>query len=229
MKRVSAIVVAAALLLVAAVASAQSPPSPADSSATDSTAAKAPPADTTAAPAVVPAVTPAVTTPPAATPPPATPPPATTQSASGKRNDIYYGGTVGFNFWNDYMMISLEPMFAKKMKNPKMSLGGKLRYEYVHDSRYAVDYTMNNFGASVFSRYRVIPIVYAHAEYAWLSYDYPGNREGVSFLLLGGGYSKPMGKGVTGMFEVLWDVLNDPDSPYAAGEPMISVGVGVGF
>jgi len=141
---------------------------------------------------------------------------------------MYYGGTVGFSFWDNYFRISLEPLVGYKL-NPKLSVGGKVRYEYLNDSRGAVDYDSHNFGTSVFSRYRLVPQLYGHGELAVMSYDFIGGREAVPFLLLGGGYSQLMRPNVWLNFEVLWDVLNDKNSPYESGQPMVSVGVGVGF
>jgi hypothetical protein len=122
----------------------------------------------------------------------------------------------------------VEPLVGYKL-TPKFSVGGQLRYEFVNDKGYAEDYTSHNYGASVFSRYRVVPQLYGHAEFAYMSYDYPLGRESVPFLLLGGGYSQPVGKAAWVYVEVLFDVLNDSNSPYDRWEPFIGVGVGVGF
>ena len=202
--------VAAALLAFAGAAFAQTPPASPDSAA---------------APAAAP-VAPAPVTPEPVTPPPA-PAPAPTQKAAIE-NPVYYGGAVGFSFWNDYWRISLEPYAARKL-NPKLSVGGKVRYEYLNDSRGLVDYDSHNFGASVFSNFRVTQQFYGHGEFAYMSYDYPGGRELVPFLLLGGGISQMIRPNVWSTVEVLWDVINDKNSPYDSGEPQITVGVGVGF
>jgi hypothetical protein len=207
-RRVSICLAAAALLALAGIAFAQAPTPP----------------DTTAAPAVV---TPPPATPPSETPPP-TPAPAPAKTQDEKR-PIYFGGAVGFSFWSNYWRISLEPYAAIKMKNPKLSVGGRLRYEYLSDSRSAIDHTENNFGGGVFARYRVNQRFYGHAEYDYMSYDYPGGREAVPFLWLGGGVSQMIRPGVWSIFEVTWDVINDKNSPYESGQPQISVGVGVGF
>jgi len=170
------------------------------------------PADTIAAPAVTAAAAPAE-------------PPSTKPSLKER---MYYGGSIGFSFWDDYFRISLEPLVAFKVK-PKLSVGGKLRYEYLKDNRGAVDYDAHNYGASVFSRYRLLPVLYAHGELATMSYDFPTGRESIPFLLVGGGVSKMLRPNVWGYVEVLWDLLDDDNSPYDSGQPFVSVGVGVGF
>ena len=122
----------------------------------------------------------------------AAPPPAKPSPSKSGPSRVYYGGAIGFNFWNDYTQLSIEPLVAYKV-NPKLSVGGRVRYEYFNDKRSAVDFSSHNYGGSVFSRYRVVPMLYGHAEYAYMSYDFIDGREGVPFLYLGGGYSTPMG------------------------------------
>lgn len=149
---------------------------------------------------------------------------------------IYYGGGVGFNFWGDYFRIAVEPMVGYKV-TPKLSAGVKLMYEYIKYST-ASETTYNNFGGSVFSRYRVIPQFFLHAEFAYYSYKYStkvlnttidSEREWVPFLLLGAGYSQQIGPNIVAYAQALWDVIQDEKSPYNASEPWISVGISVGF
>ena len=80
--------------------------------------------------------------------------------------------------------------------------------------------------------------MYAHAEFAYWSYEnaiditnqgYETERVWVPFLLLGGGFSQMISPNVWAYAEVLFDVLNDTNSPYDEWDPFISIGVGVGF
>jgi hypothetical protein len=48
-------------------------------------------------------------------------------------------------------------------------------------------------------------------------------------LFVGGGYSKEISPRTWAYAEVLFDVLNDPYSPYDPGEPVVNIGVSVGF
>ena len=159
------------------------------------------------------------------------PPPPPKQSAPGP-SKVYYGGIVGLSF-GDYFRISFAPYVGYKV-TPKVSVGGKIGYEYIEDKRYDEKLISNNYGGSVFTRYHVVPKLYAHGEFAYLSYKYKisnleSEREWVPFLLLGGGLVQPTG-GRTSLFvEVLWDVLQDANSPYDSSTPFISIGVGVGF
>jgi len=172
---------------------------------------------------------------PAATPPPAAAAPvvATTTTSEPKpslRDRIYFGGSVIVSF-GDVTRIGVYPMIAYKF-TPKLSLGAEVGYEWLKYDNF--DQSGNNWGASIFSNYRIIPKIYAHAEYQMVNYEIftsptTSRRDWVPFLLVGGGLSSRMGPNTWGYIEVLFDVLDDENSPYDSGEPIISAGVGVGF
>jgi hypothetical protein len=145
---------------------------------------------------------------------------------------VYFGGTIGASF-GDYLRISVTPMIGYKV-SPKASIGLRVGYEYVSDSRGITTQSYHNYGASVFTRYFLIPQLYAHGEFAYYSYGFStntttGEREWVPFLLLGAGVRQPMGDSVSFIVEILFDVINDDKSPYSKGSPFISVGIGVGL
>ncbi len=157
------------------------------------------------------------------------PPPKPSTPTESK---VYYGGTLGLSF-GDYFRISLEPYVGYKL-TPKASIGGKIRYEYIEDKRYSEKLTSSNYGGSVFTRYHLVPRVYAHGEFAYMSYNYQtsnleSERSWVPFLLLGGGLVQRAGARTALYVEVLWDVLQDDNSPYDSSTPFVSIGVGVGF
>jgi hypothetical protein len=169
--------------------------------------------------------TPPVTTAPATTPPPAAAPPSRPLSER-----VYYGGSVILSF-GDVTRIGIYPMIAYKF-TPKLSGGVEVGYEWLKFDNY--DETANNYGGSIFGNYRIVPQLYAHAEYQLINYEIftsatTSDRDWVPFFLVGGGFSKLLGGHTWAYVEVLFDVLNDDNSPYASGEPIISVGVGVGF
>jgi hypothetical protein len=167
-----------------------------------------------------------------------TSPPEVQQSQPSK---WYYGGTVGFNFWGDYFYLSVNPLVGYQV-SPKFSVGGKVQYAYINDQRYAgLELTSHNYGAGIFTRYRPIYQIYLHAEFDYASYeDYTiydplvgdpyaeSERNWVPFLLLGGGFVQHVGPSASVYVEVLFDVLQNENSPYG-WDPIISVGGGVGF
>jgi hypothetical protein len=145
---------------------------------------------------------------------------------------IYFGGYLNLSF-GKYTVIGAEPMIGYKI-TPKLSAGLKIRYDYIKDKRYATSYTSSNYGGSVFTRYRIIPALYLHAEYAQYNYEQyysaeDAERFWVPFLYLGAGYSQRLGGNTWLNFQILFDVLQSSKSPYNKWEPFYSVGVGVGF
>jgi len=244
MIRVSMTLLAVCILLgaLASTGLAQPPPAPAADTTkaaalADSSAAPAP----TPVPATAPATptgtmatpaTPAASAPVPPPPAPPSPPSATTASTQATppkpESRIYYGGTVGFTFFGDVTRFYVQPVVGYKL-TPRLSTGVKVGYEHLKDTRPQTDVTSDNWGAGVFGRFKLLPMVYAHVEYAFWSYDTGSNRESVPFLLLGAGYVKRLTPRMALTVEALFDVLQDEDSPYRAGEPWVSAGVGVGF
>ena len=154
------------------------------------------------------------------------------QSQKPAVSKIYYGGYLNLSF-GSFTAIGVEPMFAYKV-TPKLSTGTKLKYEYLHYKEGSYVYEENNFGFSLFTRFRVTPQFYAHAEFASQNYKFyndfdEGERKWVPFLFLGGGYSVPISYNTWLTTEVLFDVLQNENSPYKNWEPFFSVGFGVGF
>lgn len=154
------------------------------------------------------------------------------KQSMNRKDKIYYGGNIGLSF-GSYTMIAVRPLLGYKF-TPKLSGGIKLSYEYVKDTRYSSSYKTSNYGGSLFSRYRIIPPLYLHAEYASINYQLhnlngESNREWVPFLLMGAGYSQKVGSNSWLNFQILFDVLQSDKSPYKSSEPFYSVGIGVGF
>ena len=149
------------------------------------------------------------------------------------KDKIYFGGYINLSF-GSYTVIGIEPMIGYKL-TPKLSLGVKIRYDYISDKRYGAERDYSNFGGSIFSRYRIIQPLYFHVEYAAINYEYfnfvtqSTEREWVPFLFVGAGYSQKMGGRTWLNAQILFDVLQSSKSPYNDWEPFYSIGVGVGF
>ena len=154
------------------------------------------------------------------------------QGSKGRNPKVYYGGYANVSV-GQYSRIGFEPLIAYKIF-PKFSVGGKLSYEYVKDKRYETNHESSNFGFSVFARRRFFKRLYAHIEYSEMNYklyDVTGthDRYWVSFLYLGGGISLPISKTTSVNAEVLWDLIQDQNSPYKTVQPFFNVGIGIGF
>lgn len=158
--------------------------------------------------------------------------PAHMTPGSTGASPVYWGGGVTLGF-GDVTRIGVYPLVGYRVA-PKLSLGAKIAYEYIKDTRYNVDHEYSNYGGGLFGRYFVVPQIYAHAEYQYNNYeiwytDGSTNREWVPFLLLGGGFRTMISARTSAYVEVLFDVLQDDLSPYESGEPRFSAGVAVGF
>jgi hypothetical protein len=145
---------------------------------------------------------------------------------------VFFGGTVGLNFGN-YFRVRVAPMVGYKI-TPKLSAGVKAGYEYIRDDRYIRKVTSHNYGGSIFSRLAIHPRLQAHAEFAYISYEYAisdaaSERSWIPFLLVGGAVVQPISRKASAYVEVLVDVLQDDKSPYENWEPWISAGVTVGL
>lgn len=146
--------------------------------------------------------------------------------------EIYWGGSVNVRYGRT-SGIGLYPLIGYKI-TPQWSIGARLGYEYWWRDRFAETVTSHAVSGSLFTRYRVIPQVYAHAEGGAGNYDrviFTGesDRETYPFLFLGGGFSQRTGRRSWLLFEVLYEVIQDTNSPYDGGGPLIALGIGVGF
>jgi len=149
---------------------------------------------------------------------------------------FYFGGNLGLTF-GSYTSISIWPMVGYKI-SPKFSAGLQPGLDYIKYNYQGYTDESSSYGIKIFSRYRIIPQFYLHAEYDYINYeiytwinqtDFIKNREFVPFLFLGGGLSQQLGENSWMYVQILFDVLQDENSPYSSGEPFYSIGFGVGF
>jgi len=151
-------------------------------------------------------------------------------------NKFYFGGNLGFTL-GSYTSISIWPMIGYKI-TPKFSAGIQPGYDYIKYNFNGNNYETSNYGLKVFTRYRIIPQFYLQAEYDYINYeiynwnppaDPVSSRAFVPFLLLGGGLSQQLGDNSWVYIQILFDVLQDANSPFSSGEPFYSIGFGFGF
>ncbi len=162
----------------------------------------------------------------------------TAQKSAGSPNEVYtpskfyYGGGLNLTF-GSVTEVGISPLIGYKV-TPQFSVGSQLTFEYFKYDRGSYDYNATNYGASLFTRYRFVPQVYAHMEFSMMNYDFQtyqgdSNRDWVPFLFVGGGFSQPLSKNTWVNAQLLFDVIQDENSPYKDWEPFYTIGVGVGF
>jgi len=147
------------------------------------------------------------------------------------KEKLYLGGNLGLSF-GSYTNVIIAPIMGIRWSRRLNSEIG-IEYNYTKDSRYDTDYTYNQYGGRISSQFFFIPQLFAHAEFAGLSmeqyYTTGKERNFVPFLYLGGGLSQNVGGRSSVFFRIMFDVLNNKNSPYSPGEPFYSVGFGVGL
>ncbi len=157
---------------------------------------------------------------------------STSASAKSVFDKMYFGGNAGASF-GTVTQYSIQPYAAYKF-TPQFSVGAKYIYNYLKDKRSTPSYETSNYGGSVFTRYRLFRPLYVHAEYQVLNTelhytDGSEKRIWVPFFFVGGGYSHKLGKNAWLNMQILFDVMQDEDSPYGEWEPIFSIGIGFGF
>jgi len=151
---------------------------------------------------------------------------ATPASARSLADRMWFGGGVGLAFGGNSDYVEVAPVLGFSATE-KVSVGIALLYRYRNDKRYAEDISTNDYGGSVFARYRITRPVFLHAEYEYLSYEFPtfggsSERDNFDSWLAGVGFSQPIGGRASFFLLGLYNFSYDEDdlrSPYA--EPWV--------
>jgi hypothetical protein len=150
---------------------------------------------------------------------------------------LWFGGNMWLSF-GTFTMVQLDPMVGYRVDpGGRFIAGTGPSFWYLEDRRFKPKYTYTGYGYRIFSRYRVIDQAFLHAEFLHFNVDGARNelvgpvdkRFWVPHLLVGGGYLQRTG-GRGGLYiQVLFELLQDPNSIYYGMGPIISIGGGVGF
>jgi hypothetical protein len=159
------------------------------------------------------------------------------QQESKKRfwDRVYFGGNFGLNFGTNFTVIEISPLIGYKLTEKlSVGLGGTYIYYKEKIPAYNFKYETSIYGGDIFSRYFFTESLFGHVETGALNldipspfYPYPLSREWVQNLLVGGGYRSMIGERSSFMIMLLYDVMEDPNSPYK--NPIFRVGFGVGI
>ena len=144
------------------------------------------------------------------------------------RGDIFYGGGISASFGTvDY--VELSPMVGVHL-DERTSVGMTLLYRYRNDDRIG---SSNDWGGSLFARYRLTSAFYLEGDYEYLDHEYrsgtSSERRRYQSLLAGGGMVTPLGANTAMYMSVLYNFsYEEGDSPY--GDPwIVRFGLSVGF
>ena len=154
---------------------------------------------------------------------------------------LYVGGNVSFNIYSGWILLDASPFLGYKVTE-KYSAGFGIKYIYRGFPEQNIN--QSYYGGNIFSRYQFTKNFIAHSEYELLRvYDIKpisstfGERTLASMFYIGGAYSTSIGGTATVQIMMLYDLINDYNSPYrsyyifgASGPPILyRVGFSVGF
>jgi hypothetical protein len=146
-----------------------------------------------------------------------------------KKENLFAGGTVSLGFGSNYFQVGGNPMLGYSL-NRFVDAG--IVVNYIHtayrDYNFAVERLRQNlYGGGVFLRAYPVRFLFAHGqiEHNFISLKaepYNGGapekyHESATSLLVGPGYStgrQPGAGGMYGYLSVMWDLMNDKNSPY---------------
>lgn len=152
------------------------------------------------------------------------------------RDRIWVGGGLNLGF-GTVTAVQMDPVVGYKVdEKGRYSVGVGFSYWYYRDNRYVPAYTFSGKGYRVFNRFRVIPPLFLHAEFLHLNvpvYDYNDRvtrDQWVPHILVGGGYMQRVGRNSSIYLQLLYEVLQHPNSVYRGlSGPILGGGVGIGF
>jgi len=157
----------------------------------------------------------------------------TAKSAEKKPNPWFLGGMLGGSFSNYGGSFEISPLVGYKVTSD-FHVGSRLTYIY---SKYDYGGTIgkrsfNDYGGSLFTRYKFLKMLIAHVEYEVLSVEYPydqnsNERRTINSFFVGGGLYQQMGGRGFATITILYNLLETEYSPYS--NPVIRIGFGVGL
>jgi hypothetical protein len=146
------------------------------------------------------------------------------------KDRMIYGGNVIFNVNTGFTWLGATPMIGYRVTD-KYTAGVGMSYIYGSGNRV----TSNNYAASIWQRYALLEQVFLHAELEYgsqsitqelITGDITSTRSYPAFLV-GGGYRQVLSGNASIGFSVLYDVIQDPNSPYR--DLVYRGGIAVGF
>lgn len=144
---------------------------------------------------------------------------------------LIFGGNLGLQF-GSYTFVDVSPLVGYKVTDQLiMGLGATYIYYSVDDFPYK--YSTNIFGGRAFTKYYLMENLFAHVEYEVLNMEvlddltYKLVRTNIPSLFVGGGYRQMMGERSAFELLLLYNVMEERNSPYQ--NPIVRAGFVFGF
>lgn len=145
------------------------------------------------------------------------------------------GGNLALQFGN-ITYIDISPAVIYRASD-NLQIGVGPIYQFVRYRNYfypGQDDKFTIYGGRTFLRYIMFESLFAHAEHQLLNLDaydeitFDITRKNINVLLLGGGYRQLIGGSSYMYIGVLYDVIQDRNSPYY-NRPIYQIGFGIGI
>ena len=131
---------------------------------------------------------------------------------------LYGGGNISFNIFNGWILLDASPFVGYRLTQ-KYSAG--IGAKYIYRGFPEQNINLSYYGGNLFSRYQLTRNFLAHVEYELLNvYETRpislnfGERTLASMFYIGGAYSTSIGGNATVQIMLLYDLINDYNSPY---------------
>lgn len=157
---------------------------------------------------------------------------------------LVFGGGIGLQF-GTLTFIDISPVIGYRVTS-RLESGIGLTYKYYRYKDFYYDVATNQrfdlrshmFGASIYSRYSILENIFAHVEFERLRYNYEDIYSSggqivkdptftyINSFFVGGGYKQRISNSSYFYILGLWDLIQDPMSPYQ--NPVLRMGVLLG-
>lgn len=133
---------------------------------------------------------------------------------------LFLGGNFGLAFGNT-TLIDISPLLGYRV-NDKFAVGAGVVYNYYRFNAFGFTYSTHIVGPQAFARHMIFDQAFLQTEYQYLRTDvidpltFEPSRGWVPVWYVGGGYRQQLGGNSFLIASLLYDVIDDPNSPYAS-------------
>jgi hypothetical protein len=144
------------------------------------------------------------------------------RSGTSFSENLFTGGNMGAWVGN-ITYVNASPILGYWIKEKELAAGVGATYQYYNNK--SIGFATSIYGGSAFLRYYLGETVFTHGQYEVLNieaFDQFHGRVNIPALLLGAGYSQPMGENSAFDLMFLWNFSETRYSPYS--NPVIRAG-----
>jgi hypothetical protein len=153
------------------------------------------------------------------------------------KDRVVFGGDFGLSF-GTITFIRVAPMLGYRVSD-RFIIGGGPSYQYFSDNRFVPKFTSSIYGMSAFGQFVAFNNIFLQAQPEVLNVEdrFPKqspsgeifyDRVTIPVLFVGGGIGQFNSSGSGVFVSVLYDIIQDPNSPYP-GNAVIRIGGFFGF